>query len=167
MPLSLSLCITLNLALKDVFGMTKCGCSLFPVYMSEDSSFSSPHFSQRFANLLGTKITWHFCVVTLILLLYTKLLDCCHFCHLPWISSIHYLSGKHIPLFLVAVLFLFFFFLALCLASGSHARHITPETLIISQQCYAETLFGFIPCSLRSTGKCSFNYNNRSFLLYM
>ena len=81
------------------------------------------HFSQRFANLLGTNPVS--VLATLILLSYTKILrtliNTVYFTHLEyptynrrvWLYDAHidYISGKHIPLFLVAVLVFFFLFL--------------------------------------------------------
>ena len=81
------------------------------------------HFSQRFANLLGNNPVS--VLATLILLSYTKVLHTliatAYFTHLEyptynrsvWFydANIDYITGKHIPLFLVAVLVFFFLFL--------------------------------------------------------
>ena len=81
------------------------------------------HFSQRFANLLGNNPVS--VLATLILLSYAKILRTliatAYFTHLEyptynrsvWFydANIDYISGKHIPLFLVAVLVFFFLFL--------------------------------------------------------
>ena len=81
------------------------------------------HFSQRFANLLGNNPVSVF--ATLILLSYTKILrtliTTAYFTHLEyrtynrnvWFydANIDYITGKHIPLFLMAVLVFFFLFL--------------------------------------------------------
>ena len=81
------------------------------------------HYSQRFANLLGSNPVS--VLATLILLSYTKvlrtLIATAYFTHLEyptynrrvWLydANIDYISGKHIPLFLVAVLVFFFLFL--------------------------------------------------------
>ena len=81
------------------------------------------HFSQRFARLLGNNPVS--VLATLILLSYTKMLrtliTAIHITYLEyptynkmvWLydANIDYLSGKHIPLFLVAVLIFLFLFL--------------------------------------------------------
>ena len=81
------------------------------------------HFSQRFASLLGRNPVS--VLATLILLSYAKILRTliatAYFTHLEyptynrsvWFydANIDYISGKHIPLFLVAVLVFFFLFL--------------------------------------------------------
>ena len=81
------------------------------------------NFSQRFANLLGNNPVS--VLATLILLSYAKILHTLiatvYFTHLQyptynrsvWFydANIDYISGKHIPLFLVAVLVFFFLFL--------------------------------------------------------
>ena len=83
------------------------------------------HFSQRFANALGSNPVS--VLATLILLSYTKILCTLttafyitnikyseeHLIRNVWIydGNIEYLAGKHIPLFLVAVLVLLFLFL--------------------------------------------------------
>ena len=81
------------------------------------------HFSQRFANLLGSNPVS--VLATLILLSYAKILRTLiatvYFTHLEyptynrrvWLydANIDYIIGKHIPLFLVAVLVFFFLFL--------------------------------------------------------
>ena len=81
------------------------------------------HYSQRFANLLGTNPVS--VLATLILLSYTKILrtliTAVYFTNLEyptyiksvWLhdANIDYLSGKHIPLFLVAMLLFLFLFL--------------------------------------------------------
>ena len=81
------------------------------------------HFSQKFANLLGNNPVS--VLATLILLSYTKVLHTLittgYFTHLEyptysrsvWFydANIDYIIGKHIPLFLVAVLVFFFLFL--------------------------------------------------------
>ena len=81
------------------------------------------HFSQKFANLLGNNPVS--VLATLILLSYTKVLHTliatAYFTHLEyptynrsvWFydANIDYIIGKHIPLFLVAVLVFFFLFL--------------------------------------------------------
>ena len=81
------------------------------------------HYSQRFANLLGSNPVS--VLATLILLSYTKvlrtLIATAYFTHLEyptynrrvWLydANIDYITGKHIPLFLVAVLVFFFLFL--------------------------------------------------------
>ena len=81
------------------------------------------HFSQKFANLLGNNPVS--VLATLILLSYTKvlrtLITTAYFTHLEyptynrsvWFydANIDYIIGKHIPLFLVAVLVFFFLFL--------------------------------------------------------
>ena len=81
------------------------------------------HFSQRFANLLGNNPVS--VLATLILLSYAKILrtliTTVYFTHLEyptysrsvWFydANIDYIIGKHIPLFLVAVLVFFFLFL--------------------------------------------------------
>lgn len=69
-------------------------------------------------------------------------------------ANIDYLSGKNIPLFLVALLVFRFFFLPyiLLLLFGQwlQAIYITPETLGMGQHCQAETFYGLKPCSLQS-----------------
>ena len=83
------------------------------------------HYSQRFANLLGNNPVS--VLATLILLSYTKILhtlvtvisftnfDYPYSHHKRWVwlydANVDYLVGKHIPLFLVAVLVFFFLFL--------------------------------------------------------
>ena len=81
------------------------------------------HYSQRFANLLGNNPVS--VLATLILLSYTKILrtliTAVYFTHLEyptynrsvWFydANIDYIMGKHIPLFLVALLVFFFLFL--------------------------------------------------------
>ena len=81
------------------------------------------HFSQRFAYLLGSNPVS--VLATLILLSYTKILctliAAVYFTHLEyptynrrvWLydANIDYIIGKHIPLFLVAVLVFLFLFL--------------------------------------------------------
>ena len=81
------------------------------------------HFSHRFANLLGNNLVS--VLATLILLSYTKvlctLIAAIHITFLEyptynrsvWLydANVDYLSGKHIPLFLVAVLVFLFLFL--------------------------------------------------------
>ena len=69
-------------------------------------------------------------------------------------ANIDYLSGKHIPLFIVAV----YTCLSLPISSlhslaslwSVAAGHITPEALLIGQQWQAETFHGFIQRSLQS-----------------
>ena len=98
---------------------------VFPVYMWVIVGLMSliSHFSHRFANLLGNNPVSVF--ATLILLSYAKILRTLiaafHITYLEypthnsmvWLydASIGYLSGKHIPLFLVAVLVFVFLFL--------------------------------------------------------
>ena len=98
---------------------------VFPVYMwlIVGLMILISHFSQRFANLLGNNPVSVFS--TLILLSYTKILRtliaAIHITYLEypthnsmvWLydANIGYLSGKHIPLFLVAVLVFLFLFL--------------------------------------------------------
>ena len=81
------------------------------------------HFSQRFANLLGSNPVS--VLATLILLSYTKILrtliTAVYLTHLEypaykrsvWLhdASVDYVTGKHVPLFLMAVLFFLFLFL--------------------------------------------------------
>ena len=82
------------------------------------------HFSQRFANLLGSNPVS--VLATLILLSYAKILRTlitavyvtylkypANYSRMVWLhdANIDYLSGKHIPLFLVAVLVFIFLFL--------------------------------------------------------
>ena len=83
------------------------------------------YYSQRFANLLGSNPVS--VLATLILLSYTKILHtmitAVYFTHLEypaykrsvWLhdASVDYVAGKHIPLFLVAVLVFIFLFLPL------------------------------------------------------
>ena len=98
---------------------------VFPVYIWVLVGLMIPvsHFSQRFANLLGNNPVS--VLATLILLSYTKMLrtliTAIHITYLEyptynkmvWLydANIDYLSGKHIPLFLVAVLIFLFLFL--------------------------------------------------------
>ena len=123
------------------------------------------HFSQRFANMLGNNPVS--VLATLLLLSYTKILrtliaainitylEYPTYNRMVWLydANIGYLSSKHIPLFIVAVLF---FPLPLSslhsLASlwSVAASHITLEALLMGQKCPAETFHGFIPCSLQS-----------------
>ena len=98
---------------------------VFPVYIWLLVGFMIlvSHFSHRFANLLGNNPVS--VLATLILLSYAKILrtliTAVYFTHLEyqthnrrvWLydGNIDYLSGKHIPLFLVAVLVFLFLFL--------------------------------------------------------
>ena len=89
------------------------------------------HYSRRFANLLGNNPVS--VLATLIHLSYTKILRTLiatvYFTHLKyptynrgvWLhdANVDYIAGKHIPLFLVAVLiFLFLTLSCFCLVSG-------------------------------------------------
>ena len=98
---------------------------VFPVYiwMLVGLIILVSHFSQRFANMLGNNPVSS--LATLILLSYAKILRTLiavfYITYLKyptynrsvWLydANIDYLSGKHIPLFLVAVLFFLFLFL--------------------------------------------------------
>ena len=88
-----------------------------------DTNITVSHFSQRFARLLGNNPVS--VLATLILLSYTKILrtlitalyitylEYPTYNKMVWLydANIDYLSGKHIPLFLVAVLVFLFLFL--------------------------------------------------------
>ena len=55
--------------------------------------------------------------------------------------------------FIVALVVFFFLFLSLHSVASLRsvaAGHITHEALLMGQQCKAETIHGFIPCSLQS-----------------
>ena len=119
------------------FGIEKCFYNRLDAYSKTWLQFVFPvyiwalvgliilvsHFSQRFANLLGNNPVS--VLATLILLSYAKILRTliatAYFTHLEyptynrsvWFydANIDYISGKHIPLFLVAVLVFFFLFL--------------------------------------------------------
>ena len=98
---------------------------VFPVYiwLLVGLMIFVSHFSQRFANLLGNNPVS--VLATLILLSYTKILrtlitalyitylEYPTYSRMVWLydANIDYLSGKHIPLFLVAVLVFLFLFL--------------------------------------------------------
>ena len=99
---------------------------VFPVYiwLLVGITIFISHYSQRFASLLGNNPVS--VLATLILLSYTKvlrtLIAVSSFTHLDypddhirrvWLhdANIDYISGKHIPLFLVAMLVFFFLFL--------------------------------------------------------
>ena len=105
-------------------------------------------YSSRFANLLGSNPVS--VLATLILLSYTKILrtliaviyitylECPTYNRWVWLcdANIDYLHGKHIPLFLVAVLVFFFLFLpyTLLLFFGQWpAGHITSEAFLMGQ----------------------------------
>ena len=123
------------------------------------------HYSQRFTNLLGSNPIS--VLATLILLSYTQvlrtLISASSFADLDypnnsirrvWLhdANIDYLLGKHIPLFILAVLFFFFFLPSpscFFLVSGCRL-HIPLEALLMDQQCQVETFHGFIPCSLQT-----------------
>ena len=97
---------------------------MFPVYLwvLVGLMILASHFSHRFAKLLGNNPVS--VLATLILLSYTKILRALiaaiNFTHLEyptdnrtvWLydANINYLSGKHIPLFIVAVLVFLFLF---------------------------------------------------------
>ena len=119
--------------------------------------------SQKFAKLLGNNPVS--VLATLILLSYTKILrtlitvfyvtylEYPTYNRMVWLydGNVDYLSGKHIPVFVVAVLLFLFLFLpyTLLLLFGQWLPgHITPEALLMGKQ--AETFHGCIPCSLRS-----------------
>ena len=121
------------------------------------------HFSHRFANLLGNNPVS--VLATLILLSYTKflrtLIAVFYITYLEYPTynrgvrlydaNIDYISGKHIPLFLVAVLPLSLSSLHSLASLWSVATgHITPEALLMGQQCQTETFHGCILCSLQS-----------------
>ena len=119
------------------FGVETCFCNemdaysntwlqfVFPVYIWVLVGLMIPvsHFSQRFANLLGSNPVS--VLATLILLSCAKILRTLiatvYFTHLEYSTynrrvwfydaNIDYIIGKHIPLFLVAVLVFFFLFL--------------------------------------------------------
>ena len=98
---------------------------VFPVYiwMLVGLMILVSHFSRRFANLLGNNPVS--ILATLILLSYTKILHTLiavfyityleypTYNRMVWLydANIDYLKGKHIPLFLAAVLIFFFLFL--------------------------------------------------------
>ena len=113
------------------------------------------HFSRRFANLMGNNPVS--VLATLILLSYTKILRTLiaaiqiTYLEYPaynrrvWLynANIDCLSGKHIPLFLVAMLVFFVLFLPytllLLFGHAMAAGRITSEALLMGQQCQAET----------------------------
>ena len=81
------------------------------------------HFSHRFANLLGNNpvsvlatlilLSYTKILRTLIMVLYVTYLEYPTYNRMVWLydGNIDYLSGKHIPLFLVSVLAFLFLFL--------------------------------------------------------
>ena len=114
---------------------------VFPVYiwLLVGLMILISHYSQRFAKLLGNNPVS--VLATLILLSYTKILRtliaaiCTTYLEYPtynrmvWLydANIDYLSGKHIPLFIVAVLVFLFLFLpyTLLLLSGQWLQAIS------------------------------------------
>ena len=98
---------------------------VFPVYIWVLVGFMIlvSHFSQRFANMLGNNPVS--ALATLLLLSYTKILrtliaainitylDYPTYSRMVWLydANIDYLEGKHIPLFIVAILVFLFLFL--------------------------------------------------------
>ena len=123
------------------------------------------HFSHRFANLLGNNPV--FVLATLILLSYTKILctliAAIHITFLEyptynrsvWLydANVDYLSGKTYSTLSSSSACLSLSFSSLhSLASlwSMAAGHITPEALLMGQQCPAKTFYGFVPCTLQT-----------------
>ena len=108
------------------------------------------HYSHTFAKLLGNNPV--LVLATLILLSYTKILrsliavvyvtylEYPEYNRTVWLydANINYLSGKHIPLFIRAVLVFLFLFLPYILPASVWsvaAGHITLEAFLMGQQC--------------------------------
>ena len=125
------------------------------------------HYSQRFANLLGSNPVS--VLATLILFSYAKILRTlitavyvtylkypANYSRMVWLydANIDYIAGKHIPLLIpsgnACIPLSLSSLHSLASLWSVAASHITPEAFLMGQQCQAETFYGFIPCSLQN-----------------